>query len=72
MEENNLENSSKIRDTLLRLGAIKNEHLDYLEANLKELGLIFLLFNYPIGIIRYIIIIKKVVQNLITGVSNYL
>jgi O-antigen/teichoic acid export membrane protein len=54
------------------IGAIKNEHLDYLEANLKELGLIFLLFNYPIGIIRYIIIIKKVVQNLITGVSNYL
>jgi O-antigen/teichoic acid export membrane protein len=37
------------------IGAIKDEHLDYLEVNLKGLGLIVLLFNYPIGIIRYII-----------------
>ena len=36
MEENNLENSSKIRDTLLRLGAIKNEHVEIFSKNTRD------------------------------------
>ncbi len=36
MEENNLKKSTKIRDTLLRLGAIKDENIDIFSENTRD------------------------------------